>query len=86
MILPPEPIDPKKNLFEEIVRYTREHRRYLKACEPGGANEHGPWLRHEPEGERITRLIAPLKPYDDFTSEHYWNDRRWYNDSNNHDW
>lgn len=42
MVLPPRPVDPKKDLFKEFARYAIEHHRYQKAMRDG-LNEHGPW-------------------------------------------
>lgn len=80
MIYPPEPIDPKKDLWSEIKRFAREHARYHEAMRTG-ENLHGPWQQEASDEETTLLRYIPPPPYDHFTSEHYWNDRRWYDDS-----
>lgn len=76
MIYPPIPIDPKKDFWREMVRYTIEHHRYQEALR-NGDNEHGPWPKPEivdgPSRVYPIRKDIELRPDLD-RSEHYYQD------------
>lgn len=77
MIYPPEPIDPKKDFFKEMVRYTKEHAAYYEAKRTG-ANEHGPWQKIEIKEGKVYPISKDITLRPDLDpSEHYYHDRNY---------
>lgn len=76
MIFPPSPIDPKKDFWKEMVRYTVEHHHYTEAVK-NGVNDHGPWQK--PERKQIRLLPKPdhiTYEREGDKCEHYYWDRQ----------
>jgi hypothetical protein len=83
MIYPPKPMDPNKDFFMELVRYTKEHHRYMEALRLG-YNDHGPWQQVERKpsvpAEPIAKHIETN--FEDPSEEYYWDRMRSHDDYN----